>query len=124
MDEQTREAHRRIFEKSLAAFPEPVAEQARTEFPGSADCYRLKDDPGHYFLIAFTPPGSFPEHVTAYDESLTAVLLHGTDSTSPGEILAKIPFTQLVICDCGEWEMPEGIEVVDYDVDTAKAQWN
>jgi hypothetical protein len=124
MDEQTREAHRRIFEKSLAAFSEPVAEQARMEFPGSADCYCLKDEPGHYFLIAFAPPGSFPEHVTAYDESLTAVLLHGTDSTSPGDILAKIPFTQLVICDCGEWEMPEGIEVIDYDVDTAKAKWN
>jgi hypothetical protein len=124
MDEQTREAHRRIFEKSLAAFPEPVAEQARAEFPGSADCYRLKDDPGHYFLIAFAPPGSFPEHVTAYDESLTAVLLHGTDSTSPGDILVKIPFTQLVICDCGEWEMPEGVEIIDCGVDTAKAKWN
>jgi hypothetical protein len=44
MDEQTREAHRQIFEKSLATLPAPVAEKA--EFPGSADCYRLKDDPG------------------------------------------------------------------------------
>jgi hypothetical protein len=51
MDEQTREAHRRIFEKFLATFPAPVAEKARAEFPGSTDCYRLKDDPGHYFLI-------------------------------------------------------------------------
>lgn len=124
MDEQTREAHRRIFEKSLAAFPAPIAEQARAEFPGSADCYRLKDDPGHYFLIAFAPPGSFPEHVTAYDQSLTAVLLHGVDSTSPGDILVKIPFTQLVICDCGEWEMPEGVEIIDCGVDTAKSKWN
>lgn len=64
MDEQTREAHRQIFEKSVAAFPAPIAEKARAEFPGSADCYRLKDDPGHYFLIAFAPPGSFPEYVT------------------------------------------------------------
>src|SRR5215218_6480337 len=73
MDEQTREAHRRIFEKSLGAFPAPIAEKARAEFPGSADCYRLKDDPGHYFLIAFVLPGSFPEYVTPCDDSFTAV---------------------------------------------------
>jgi hypothetical protein len=36
----------------------------------------------------------------------------------------KIPFTQLVICDCGEWEMPEGIEIIDYGIDTAIAKWN
>ena len=70
MDEQTREAHRRNFEKSLATFPAPIAGKARAEFPGSADCYRLKDDPGHYFLIAFAPPGSFPEYVTPYDDAL------------------------------------------------------
>lgn len=115
MDEQTREAHRRIFEKSLATFPAPVAEKARAEFPGSADCYRLKDDPGHYFLIAFAPPGSFPEYVTPYDDLLTAVVMHGTDSTLPGEIVLKVPFTQLVICDCGEWELPEGITFEDYE---------
>jgi hypothetical protein len=46
MDEETRVAHRQIFEKSLATFPAPIAEKARVEFPGSADCYRLKDDPG------------------------------------------------------------------------------
>jgi hypothetical protein len=124
VDEQTREAHRRVFEKSLASFPHQVAEQARAEFPGSADCYRLKDDPGHYFLIAFAPPGSFPEYVTPYSDSLTAVLLHGTDSASPGDILVKVPFTQLVICDCGEWEMPEGITIEDYGIDMAKATWN
>ena len=95
MDEQTREAHRRIFEKSLTAFPAPVADKARAEFPGSADCYRLKDDPGHYFLIAFAPPGSFPEYVTPYDDSLTAVVMHGTDSTSPGEIVVKVPFQHI-----------------------------
>ena len=59
MDEQTREAHRRIFEKSLATFPAPVAERARAEFPGSADCYRLKDDPGHYFLLRLLRPTAF-----------------------------------------------------------------
>jgi hypothetical protein len=37
MDEQTREAHRRIFESSLATFPAPLA-----EFPGSADLLPLE----------------------------------------------------------------------------------
>lgn len=120
MDEQTREAHRRIFEKSLATFPAPVAEKARAEFPGSADCCRLKDDPGHYFLIAFAPPGSFPEYVTPYDDSLTGVVMHGTDSTLPGEIVVKVPFTQLIICDCGKWELPEGITFEDYEIDPQK----
>src|SRR5215216_3983492 len=124
MDEQTREAHRRILEKSLAAFPAPIADKARAEFPGSADCYRLKADPGHYFLIAFAPPGSFPEYATPYDDSLTAVVIRGTDSTLPAEIVVKVPFTQLVICDCGEWELPEGITFEDYEIDPTKATWN
>lgn len=119
MDEQTRKGHRRIFEKSLAAFPELVAAKARAEFPGSADCYRLKDDLGHYFLIAFVPPEG--EELTA---QVTAVMLHGTDSTLPGELVYKVPFTQLVMCDCGEWEMPEGVEIHDYGIDTSKAGWN
>ena len=121
MDEQTRDAHRRAFEKSLATFQAPVAEKARAEFPGSADCYRLKHDAGHYFLIAFAPPGSFPEYITPYDDSLTAVVMHGTDSTFPGDIVVKVPFTQLVICDCGEWELPEGITIEDYEVDIPKS---
>ena len=115
MDEQTRKDHWQIFEKSLAAFSESVAAKARAEFPGSADCYRLKDDSGHYFLIAFFPPEG---------EELTAVMLHGTDSTLPGELVYKVPFTQLVMCDCGEWEMPEGVEIHDYGIDTLKAGCN
>ena len=32
-------------------------------------------------------------------------MMHGTDSTLPGDIVVKVPFTQLVICDCGKWEL-------------------
>lgn len=124
MDEETRKAHRTVFEKSLATFPAPIAEKALTEFPGSGDCYRLKDDPGHYFLIAFAPPGSFPEYVTPYYDSLTAVMMHGTDSTFPGDIVVKVPFTQLVICDCGKWELAEGITIEDYEIEIPKGTWN
>ena len=39
-------------------------------------------------------------------------------------IVVKVPFTQLVICDCGEWELPEGITFEDYEIDPTKATWN
>jgi hypothetical protein len=48
--------------------------------------------------------------------------MHGTDSTLPVEIVVKVPFTQLVICDCGEWELPE--EITFEEIDLTKATWN
>jgi hypothetical protein len=50
--------------------------------------------------------------------------MHGTDSTLPGEIIVKVPFTQLIICDCGKWELPEGITFEDYEIDPTRATWN
>jgi hypothetical protein len=84
----------------------------------------MQDDPGQYFLIAFAPPGSFPEYVAPYDDSLTAVMMRGTDSTLPGDIVVKVPFTQLLICDCGEWELPEGITIEDYEIEIPNGTWN
>lgn len=124
MDEQTREAHQQAFENGLATLPEAVAEKARKDFPGSADCYRMKDDPGHYFLIAFVPPYSFPEFDSPHSDQLTAIVLHGTDSFSPGDVAVYVPLSQLVICDCGKWEMPEGIEITDYELEMPPGAWN
>jgi hypothetical protein len=39
-------------------------------------------------------------------------------------IVVKVPFTQLVICDCSEWELPEGITFEDYEVELPKGTWN
>lgn len=83
-----------MFEEVLAGVSKPLADEARAAFPGSADCYRLKDDSGHYFLIGFAPPHSFPEFVSPYDDVVTAVLIEGADSTSPGQVLVNVPLTQ------------------------------
>jgi len=80
----------------------------------------LERYPGHYFLIEFAQPGSFPEHATPSDDSLSAVVMQGTYSTLLGEIIIKVPFAQLVVCDCGEWELPEGITFEDYEMDPTK----
>jgi hypothetical protein len=37
-----------------------------------------------------------PELLTPFDDSLSAVVIHGIDSTLPGEIVVKVPFTQLL----------------------------
>lgn len=113
-----------IFEAFLTGISKPLADEARAAFPGSADCYRLKDDPGHYCLIAFAPPDSFPEFASPYDDSVTAVLIEGADSTSPGQIFVNVPLTQLVICNCGDWELPEGIDITDYEIEIPKGTWN
>jgi hypothetical protein len=36
-----------MFEDLLAGISKPLADEAREAFPGSADCYRPKDDSGH-----------------------------------------------------------------------------
>jgi hypothetical protein len=113
-----------MFEDFLAGVSKPLADEARAAFPGSADCHRLKDDPSHYFLIGLAPPRSFPQFASPYDASVTAVLIEGADSTSPGEIVVNVPLTQLVICNCGEWELPEGIEITDYEIEIPKGTWN
>ena len=46
----------RVFEVYIQSLPGPVAEKASLEFPGPADCYRIKDDPGHYMLVGFEEP--------------------------------------------------------------------
>jgi hypothetical protein len=113
-----------MFEGLLAKVSRPLADQARAEFPGSADCYRMKDDLGHYFLIGFAPPRSFPEFASPYDDPVTAVLIEGADSISPGQIFVNVPLTQLVVCDCGEWQLPEGMEITDYEIEIPKGTWN
>jgi hypothetical protein len=98
MIEGMKETMARVFEVYVQAQPAPFAERARAEFPGPADCYRIKDDDGHYMLVGFEEP----EPDT--DRGVTAIMVHGKDSTLPGEIVHKVPFTALVICDCGVWE--------------------
>jgi len=89
----------RVFEVYIQSLPGPVAEKASLEFPGPADCYRIKDDPGHYMLVGFEEPE------LDIDQGVTAIMVHGRDSNIPGEILHKVPFTRLVICNCGVWEV-------------------
>jgi hypothetical protein len=52
------------------------------------------------------------------------VLIEGADSTLPGQVIVYVPLTQLVICNCGEWELPEGIEITDYEIEIPKDTWH
>jgi hypothetical protein len=99
MIEGLKETMRRVFEVFLLSLPEAIAERARFEFPGHADCYRIKDGLGHYKLVAFEEPE------LDLDRGVTAIMMHGKDSTMPGEIVHKVPFTYLIICNCGFWEV-------------------
>jgi hypothetical protein len=122
MDEKMNE---QLFEACLAELPEQIAVLARAEFPGFADCYRIINDPGHYCLVGFGQPDSFPEFpATPQDEAIMAVLMHGKDSTSPGDILIKVRFTELVICNCATWELADGITIDDYEIEIPKGTWN
>lgn len=99
MIEGMRETMARVFDVYVQSLPGPIADKALAEFPGPADCYRIKDHPGHYILAGFEEPE--PD----INRGVTAILVHGKDSTIPGEIVHKVPFTDLVICNCGVWEV-------------------
>jgi hypothetical protein len=67
----------RVFEVYVQSLPVRVAEKARSEFPGAADCYRIKDDQGHYMLVGFEEPE------LDIDQGVAAIMVHGKDSTMP-----------------------------------------
>jgi hypothetical protein len=102
-----------MFEDFLSGVSQSLEEEARAEFPGAANCYRVLNDFGHYCLVGFAAPGAFPDFPTLENEGVTAVLFHGIDSTAPGDLLVKVPLCELVICDCGDWQPPEGMKVED-----------
>ena len=122
MDEKTNE---RFLEACLADLPQQTVVKARAEFPGFASCYRVINDPGHYSLVGFGDPDSFPEFpATPEDDPIMAVLMHGKDSAWPGDILIKVRFSELVICNCGTWELADGISIDDYEFEIPKGTWN
>ena len=71
-----------MFEDFLSGVSQSLEEEARAEFPGAANCYRVLNDFGHYCLVGFAAPGAFPDFPTLENEGVTAVLFHGIDSTA------------------------------------------
>lgn len=101
----------------IATLSERMQAAIATEFCGPARCYRSKSNRGHYDLHSFVEP----EDPNA---PLTCTIIHGKDSYLPGVAAFGIPLTDLVICDCGNWEppTPEQIEATGMNIAVAAAK--
>jgi len=90
----------------VAGRPAAVAAAAR-RYPGWKDgalvCYRSTENPRfHYTIYSY---GERP------DGTVTAKLIHGSDSTLPGAATFGQPLEQLITCQCGAWQPPSDEQV-------------
>ena len=95
----TKDNRRKSFEQWLETLPKSIPEEARSLFPGIADCYRIKGKPGHFFI----------DKISLYsDDIIRCVVVHGKDSYAPG-IARLVLMTDLDKCDCGKFERPKHV---------------
>lgn len=90
----------------VAARPAAVAAAMR-RYPawrdGALVCYRSTENPRFHYTIY-----SLSEHP---DGTVSATLVHGTDSTLPGVRTFGQPLAQLIPCQCGAWLPPTDEQV-------------
>jgi hypothetical protein len=102
------------WEQWLASRPPAVAAVAR-RFPPDV-CYRSPDGRGHYVILTYGEPKD--------GGPVTFRVIHGADSFHPGLQVFGMEQSDLLPCNCGNWEMAseEQIEETSAKVDAiAKA---
>lgn len=88
-----------LYDEWIATLPSAVAAEMRLYLPAVADCYRIRgDDDGHYFLDQVVE--------SIADFPVTCNLLHGKNSSNPGDFVTGVPLAEIVTCDCGTLEFP------------------
>lgn len=98
----TKQEREQVFEAWLETLPEPIAARVREQFPGVADCYRMRGSGrGHYWIHS----------ICNERNGIRAFVVHGKDSYLPGQ-LVEIALMDLEICDCGKYEPPEYMKIV------------
>jgi hypothetical protein len=70
------------FENWLETLPKSVAGETRSLFPGIADWYRIKGEPGHFFMYKLS---------LYSDEIVRCVVVHGKDSYAPYQSSSQRP---------------------------------
>jgi hypothetical protein len=90
----------------VAALPEAVREVA-LRFPMTS-CVRMRDNHGHYRVIAYANPKHTPEMLIAGlpPGPVLMTLAHGRDSYLPGLGVFGITADELELCGCGKWQPP------------------
>ena len=92
----------------LAKLPAHIAAVVSEQFPGIADCYKLKNT-GDSMHCAMWGIDSFVMEDLEIGIPVTCSILLGADAVLPGLTVVHIPLTQLAVCECGKWEMPEAV---------------
>ena len=92
------------FEQWLETLPKSIADEARSLFPGIADCYRIRGNPGHFFIYKLS---------LYSDDIIRCIIVHRKDSYAPG-IARLVLMTDLDKCDCGTFERPKHVLLVAF----------
>lgn len=96
----------KVLDAWFAKLPEHIAKVVSEQFPGMADCYKLKNT-GDSMHCAMWGIDSFVIEDLEIGIPITCSILLAADAVLPGLTVVHIPLTQLAICECGKWEMPE-----------------